>query len=140
MKFNQWTVDGKSQLPIEHFRHSEIVFFPLALALHSLFSWHDGDATTLADDLCESVLKANVDEGVVDLTMAEAIHSFRDKFPFYRRILSALATDQVSSGLELSRILTGEASHVVGAALTSITVIILKVMRETISEHNALTV
>ena len=79
------------------------------------------------------------DEGVVDMTMAEAVQSFRDRFPFYQRILSALEIDQVTFGLELSRILTGEASRVVGAALTSITVIILRVMKETISEHNALT-
>jgi hypothetical protein len=139
MKFNQWTVDGKTQLPLENFRHSEIVFFPLAVTLHSLFSWHDGDATTLADDLCENVLKVNVDEGMVDLTVAEAVQSFRDRFPSYQRLLPALSTDQVSFGLELSRILTGESSHVVGAALVSITVIILKVMKETISEHSALT-
>jgi hypothetical protein len=83
--------------------------------------------------------KLNVDEGVVNMTMAEAVQSFRDRFPFYQRILSALETDQVTFGLEISPILTGEASRVVGAALTSITFIILRVMKETISEHNALT-
>jgi len=138
MKFNQWTVDGKSQLPLENIRFDEIVFFPITAAIHSLFSWYNGDATSLADDICESVLRTNVDEGGLTMTMPEAVEAFRFRFAVYKRILLSVENDQFGFGLQLSQAFLGKENPVIGAALAGISTVILKAMKDIISEQNAL--
>jgi hypothetical protein len=137
MKFNQWTKDGKSQLPLENIRFDEIVFFPLAAAIHSLLSWFSGDATSLADDICKSVLRTNVDEGGLTMTMWEAVELFRGRFAVYKRILLSVENDQFSFGLQLSQAFLGKENPLIGAALAGISTIILKIMKDIILEQNA---
>ena len=134
MKFNEWKSDGKSQLPMEEIAIPEIGFFAIALAIHSLFKWRQDDPSDLADKLCETVLRENVEDGYLEFTESEAVRAFQTNFPKYRKILFAIEETPFTIAMELSGLFVAKQNYLIGTTLVAVITIILNAMKGVIEE------
>ena len=134
MKFQEWKVDGKGQLPLEEIAIPEIGFFAVAMAIHSLFEWRQDDPSDLADKLCEMVLRENVEDGYLQMTESEAVHTFQANFPKYRRLLFAIEETPLTIAMELSGLFVTKQNYLIGTTLVAVSGIILKAMKAVVQE------
>jgi hypothetical protein len=134
MKFHELEVDGKGGLPIDEVAIPEVAFFPIAMAIHSLFKWCQDEPYELADKLCENVLRENIDDGSFEMTVPEAVYAFQAGFPKYQKFLFAIDDTPLTVAMELSGLFFTKQNYLVGMALVAISAIILKAMKQVVEE------
>ena len=134
-KFRELEVDGKNGLPIDGIAVPEVAFFPIGMAIHSLFKWRQDEPYELADKLCENVLRENIDDGSFEMTVPEAMYAFQAGFPKYQKILFAIDATPSAVAMELSGLFSTKQNYLVGTALVAIIAIILKAMKRIVEER-----
>ena len=135
MKFRELEVDGKGGLPVDEIAIPEVAFFPIAMAIHSLFKWRQDEPYELADKLCENVLRENIDDGSFEMTVPEAMYAFQAGFPKYQKFLFAIDDTPSAVAMELSGLFSSKQNYLVGTALVAISAIILKAMKKVVEQR-----
>ena len=125
-------LDGKIALPKENIQYSEIVFLALTAAIESLFRWQVQEAATVADKICEKVLRIFSESGETQVPMGVTVKAFRSRFPIYRDALLKLQEDETVFGSHLTRALFGKDDPVIGMALSAVIVVLLGTLKEVI--------
>jgi hypothetical protein len=134
MKFNEWEVDGKSQLPTDEIALTEITFLPIAMAVRLLFDWHPGDPTSLADEVSTNVLTENIDGGSLEMTMPEATLALERGYTRYQELLDLKNDDPTAFAMRLSQQMIKKQNYLVGMMLAAKCAIHIKAMKQIIAE------
>ncbi len=132
LDFHHGMLDGNIALPKENIQYCEIVFLALTAAIESLFRWQVQEAATVADKICEKVLRIFNESGETQVPMGVTVKAFRSRFPIYRDALLKLQEDETVFGLRLTRALFGKDDPVIGMALSAVIVILLGTLKEVI--------
>ena len=115
---------------------AEIVYFVLSLATHVLFlSRKFKDASSIADEISLQVLRVNIESGGISSNISEAVKVYQNRFPFYRDAIPALAQDQFSFGLAVSKKVCGRENALVGTVLCGSAAMILDQVSKIIEEY-----